>query len=91
MHCFVLEHIDGYSLEQRRVAAGGKLSEREVCNAMKDVLTGLMEVHKRKIVHKDIKPQNIMVQAVTKMCKIVDFGVSSTDRARGVGTPCAFL
>ena len=49
---------------------------------MREILTGLLALHEKKIMHRDIKPQNIMLDAESKCqfkienVKIVDFGLA---------------
>ena len=45
---------------------------------------GLNYCHSRNILHRDIKPQNLLVNETTKQLKIADFGL-----ARGFGLPVA--
>ena len=43
-----------------------------LCN----ILLGINECHKKKIIHRDIKPQNIIINIHTFSLKIIDFGLS---------------
>eukprot|EP00755_Sulcionema_specki_P010177 Sspe_Gene.45725::Locus_22711_Transcript_1_1_Confidence_1.000_Length_4337::g.45725::m.45725 len=69
----------------------GKLDEGSVKRYLNDVLTGLQFLHKQDIVHRDIKPHNVLLQ-VDGQCKLTDFGasalVSALSGAKGpIGTP----
>jgi predicted ATPase/serine phosphatase RsbU (regulator of sigma subunit) len=46
----------------------------QIAYALTDILT---EIHKRRIIHKDIKPENIIINPKTMNVKIIDFGISS--------------
>lgn len=41
-----------------------------------NILMGIKECHDNKIIHRDIKPQNIMIDVHTFQIKIIDFGLS---------------
>ena len=40
------------------------------------ILQGLEAVHGRRILHRDLKPQNVLVDCKTNTCKIADFGLA---------------
>ena len=69
----IMEFIDGESL-QHVVASGRKIPVDEALAIIRQVAVGLQYAHERRIVHRDIKPGNIMV---TKdgVVKILDFGL----------------
>jgi serine/threonine protein kinase len=43
---------------------------------MKQIFTGLKEMHKRKIVHRDLNTSNVLVSSVDQKIKIIDFNVA---------------
>ena len=45
-------------------------------NIMKNLCEGLVEIHRRNVVHKDVKPQNILVKPANGRVKYIDFGLS---------------
>ena len=57
----VMELIDGITLKQYMKKKGGTLSWREAIHYMTQILQALSHAHSRGIIHRDIKPQNIMV------------------------------
>ncbi len=84
---FVMPFIDGESLRSR--LARGPLSVREAVNVLKDVARALSYAHTNDVVHRDIKPDNIMLTAGTAV--VTDFGVAkaidlSQARRRGAGS-----
>ncbi len=94
----VLELLEGETLEQRRVKAGGTLPVDEVLAAGDALLDVLEAAHAHNVVHRDIKPSNLLV---TKdgVLKVLDFGIarivddgpaSATKTGQMVGTP-AFM
>ena len=51
----------------------------EVTRLCKDLVMGLQFLHEQKILHRDLKPQNILYKVHPKLClKIADFGLSRT-------------
>jgi len=75
----VMEYADGGDLERHiklRQAQGGRLlSEEEVLNKFIQIALALKHVHDRKILHRDLKTQNVFL-TVEGMVKLGDFGVS---------------
>ncbi len=69
-----MEYIEGETLADK-LAEKGKLEEAEVIEIMKQVLEGLKEAHRRRVLHLDIKPQNIMITKEGEV-KILDFSIS---------------
>ncbi len=90
----VMELIDGASLATM-LRARQKLSEGEVRGLVRDVAEGLRAVHAAGIVHRDVKPHNVMLTTSREGArwKIVDFGVAqlhdlvSASAAVAAGTP----
>jgi serine/threonine protein kinase len=70
----VMEYLEGLSLDVI-IAARQPLSLLEKLNIMVDVCRGLVYAHQRNIIHRDIKPGNIMVSSDGAV-KIVDFGIA---------------
>jgi len=69
----VMEYIEGQDL--RRLLAKGVIAQREACLIVEDVLTALEYSHKAGVVHRDIKPGNIMITK-TGQVKVMDFGIA---------------
>lgn len=70
----VLEYVPGGSL-QARLDKTGKLPEAEALRITRDILRGLAALHKRGLVHQDIKPGNVLL-ADDGTAKVTDFGIS---------------
>lgn len=73
-----MEYMGGKSLDavyKNLLKRGGRISEKVLGKIAESVLRGLSYLHERKIIHRDIKPQNILLneQGQVKLC---DFGVS---------------
>ena len=71
----VMEYVDGKTLKQV-LKQRGHLSITEVVDIMLQVTDGMAHAHDAYIIHRDIKPQNIMILA-NGMIKITDFGVAT--------------
>lgn len=71
----VMELIDGITLKQYMHKRGGKLSWREALHFITQIMKGLSHAHSRGIIHRDIKPHNIMVLRDGSI-KVADFGIA---------------
>ena len=74
---YAMGYIEGESVAER-VRRAGPLSVREVVRLLQDVGYALAYAHGRGIVHRDIKPDNIMIERATSRALVMDFGVSRT-------------
>ncbi len=90
-HYFVMELIDGPDLKEL-IRARGPMPAEEVVAILVQVLAGLGYAHARALVHRDIKPQNIMLTQ-DGTAKVTDFGIAKgladttlTDAGFGMGT-----
>lgn len=72
---FVMGFIEGESLAER-VRRAGPLSARETLRLLLDVAYALAYAHGRGVVHRDIKPDNIMIERATGRALLMDFGVA---------------
>jgi serine/threonine protein kinase/Tfp pilus assembly protein PilF len=68
-----MEFVDGLSLDKR--TASGPLEISEAVDIAAQVAEGLHEAHKKGVIHRDIKPGNIMISDKGR-AKIMDFGVA---------------
>ena len=57
----VMEYVDGMTLREYLNERGGKLSSRETVHFISQILKALEHAHANGVVHRDIKPQNIML------------------------------
>ncbi len=74
LHYIVMELVDGITLKNY-IQRKGRLSSRETIRIALQVVSGMEQAHKMGIVHRDIKPQNIMVSADGSV-KVADFGIA---------------
>ncbi|HEV2236068.1 MAG TPA: protein kinase, partial [Ktedonobacterales bacterium] len=77
----VMEFVDGTDL-RRYLKRTGKLSSERAVTIARDVALGLGAAHKRGIVHRDVKPQNIMLNDAD-LVKLTDFGIASVYKDAG--------
>ncbi|MGN0435758.1 MAG: serine/threonine protein kinase, partial [Wujia sp.] len=69
----VMEYINGINLKEFLKNSGGRLDEATVLTLMKPVLESLYQIHNAGLIHRDISPDNIMVDGDGKI-KLIDFG-----------------
>jgi serine/threonine protein kinase len=89
----VMEFVDGESLGQK-LERDGPLPEAEAIRLIAQVAQGLHRAHKQKLVHRDVKPDNILLTA-DGQAKLADLGLvkemeadlNLTRTGRGLGTP----
>src|SRR3954451_17280111 len=70
----VFEYVEGETLKQR-IGREGALDPQEAIAYAIEIARGLSVAHGRKMVHRDIKPQNILIDAEGR-AKLTDFGIS---------------
>jgi serine/threonine protein kinase len=73
--CMVMEYIDGGNLENLVKQKGG-LEEFEAIRYIYQVGSALSYIHKRGILHRDVKPANIMRRCDTNEAVLIDFGLA---------------
>jgi eukaryotic-like serine/threonine-protein kinase len=76
----VMEYVDGQTLREI-VKTQGLMSQRQVIEVMADVCAALDFSHRHNIIHRDVKPANIMINNAGAV-KVMDFGIA---RALGEG------
>jgi serine/threonine protein kinase len=89
----VMEFVEGESLG-RKLEREGKLPEAEAKRLIIQVAQGLHKAHKAKLVHRDVKPDNILITpdgqaklADLGLVKEVEADLNLTRTGRGLGTP----
>jgi eukaryotic-like serine/threonine-protein kinase len=92
---FAMEFVSGYNLAEV-VSLSGPLPTARVIFILKQVCASLAEAHQAGLVHRDIKPQNVMITDVggaLDFVKVLDFGLARTLADEGdtlslmIGTP----
>jgi serine/threonine-protein kinase len=72
----VMEYVDGITL-QKYMKQQGILNNKEAIKLAGQALYGLKEMHEKKLFHRDIKPQNILITH-DGIIKLIDFGIVKT-------------
>lgn len=85
-----MEYVDGETLAER-AARSGEVADPDAPRIVRAILEGLAAAHDAKVVHRDLKPQNVLVDASGRVV-LTDFGLArfageEESRARLVGTP----
>jgi serine/threonine-protein kinase len=90
---FVMSYVEGETLAQR-VARQGPLPVADATRLIQEVAWALSYAHGRGVVHRDVKPDNILLERSTGRALVMDFGIARSVAASGltqmgetVGTP----
>jgi len=78
----VFEYVQGETLKQR-IGRVGALEATEALAYGVEIAQGLSVAHEREMVHRDVKPQNVLIDA-TGRAKLTDFGISRQLNDEGV-------
>ncbi|MFQ5702890.1 MAG: serine/threonine-protein kinase [Gemmatimonadales bacterium] len=76
---FVMGYVDGETL-RARVERSGPLTPRFAMKLLQEVAWALAYAHQRGVVHRDIKPDNIMIDQATDRALVTDFGIAQVAR-----------
>jgi serine/threonine-protein kinase len=80
----VMERLPGYTLADQ--IARGPLSQAQVHAMLDNVLAALTAAHRAAILHRDIKPGNVLLAAHGEVMKVGDFGIAKTSGAAYTAT-----
>jgi len=95
--CFVMGFVDGETLTQR-VQRADPLSPADLTRLLQEVAWALSYAHGRGVIHRDIKPDNILIERASGRALVTDFGIARSTEAstasltqvgQVVGTPQA--
>ncbi len=81
-HYIVMEYIDGKSLKEL-ITEKGKLPVNEAVQIARQICEALVSAHKNNIIHRDIKPHNILLTRDGRV-KVTDFGIAKAVTAATV-------
>lgn len=92
-HFIAMEFVDGETLRQR-IRRGGPLREKDAIRIIAQIAQALHKAHKRGLIHRDVKPDNILIpkEGPAKLSdlglvKSLDADLNLTKTGRGLGTP----
>lgn len=74
IHFIVMELVEGETLSDR-ISNNGPLGYKETISIMKQIVSALALAHKNGIIHRDIKPHNILITK-ENVAKLADFGIA---------------
>jgi eukaryotic-like serine/threonine-protein kinase len=74
LHYIAMEYVPGPTLRELLVARG-RLNPREALDIIERVLVGLAAAHDADIIHRDVKPENVLLGTGTSV-KVADFGLA---------------
>jgi serine/threonine-protein kinase len=72
---FVMGYVNGESLAQR-IRERGRIDAREVVHELRDVASALGYAHSRGVIHRDVKAENILIDAESGRALVTDFGIA---------------
>lgn len=72
----VMQYVEGRSLEER-LAAQGRLPVEEARRVLVEVVGALEAAHKSGIVHRDVRPANVLIEKDTGRVLLTDFGLAA--------------
>ena len=81
-HYITMEYVPGEDLKNM-IKMTGQLSVGTTVNIANQVCEGLAEAHRLGVVHRDLKPQNIMIDREGN-ARIMDFGIARSIKAKGI-------
>ena len=90
---FVMAFIDGETLGER-VRAQGPLPAQEMARILREIASALAYAHGQGVIHRDLKPDNIILERATGRAVLTDFGIARRLETTGltaggelIGTP----
>jgi len=72
-----LKYLQGSTLEEY-LRAGQTLSVAQMLHLAREVATGLQAAHEHQVIHRDIKPDNIWLEAPEGRVRLIDFGLAAS-------------
>lgn len=78
----IMEYLEGETLKEHLKKNGGKMPVEEVMSIMRPIITALSKMHELGLIHRDISPDNIMMQPDGSV-KLLDLGAARDYAAEG--------
>jgi eukaryotic-like serine/threonine-protein kinase len=73
---YVMAYVDGESLAQR-VRSRGPLSASDGARLLREASWALASAHAQGVVHRDVKPDNILIESASQRVLVADFGIAA--------------
>lgn len=80
---FAMGYVDGETLGQR-LQSRGPLPAAEVVRIVREAAWALAYAHARGVIHRDVKPENILLERGSGRVMVTDFGIARNQRASGL-------
>ena len=90
IHYMVMELIKGVSLHELLAIRQRTLSWRQACDVICQAATGLHYAHEQGLVHRDVKPENLLIRADGAV-KLLDFGLAMIEHSEAEFSLAAIL
>ena len=84
LHYIVMEHVEGITLKTY-IEKKGQLTFKEAISIAIQVARGIEAAHNKHLIHRDIKPQNIIISTEGKV-KVTDFGIARAASANTISS-----
>jgi eukaryotic-like serine/threonine-protein kinase len=78
----VFEYVEGDTLKHRILSEGGLQADEAIAYAI-EIGRGLTAAHARRLVHRDVKPQNVLID-LDGRAKVTDFGIARSLESKGL-------
>lgn len=82
---FVMGYVDGETLAER-IARAGPRPPDEAMRILQEVAWALAYAHRHGVVHRDVKPDNILIERATGRALVADFGIAQAMEAAAQGS-----
>ena len=83
--CIVMEYVDGQTLDK---FLANNPTKKDTLIVLAELLKAVAYVHDKQIIHRDIKPTNIMVLSDGHHIKLIDFGLADSEAYENLKQPC---
>ncbi|MBD2439975.1 serine/threonine-protein kinase [Nostoc sp. FACHB-110] len=88
--CIVMEYIKGWNLSELISHRHKPLKPDEAIRYTKQIGKALIEVHQKDLLHRDVKPANIIIRSEQKSAVLIDFGIARPFRPNERGSMTSF-